>query len=174
MMALEKENANLRIDNDYLRNELRDVRDRLDAMGNVRIPAGKIPSNEAAVVAPAPIAAPIEAPAPETPAKLRSVSASATQTTAVLRLNAPPTSAPLAIAPPPATAATARATATVSVRESARRTRIYQVQTGDTLMKISVKMYGTSRRWRDIYNSNHTAMRNDRDLRVGQTLSIPP
>lgn len=51
--------------------------------------------------------------------------------------------------------------------------RTYIVQPGDTLGKISIKFYGTSRRYMDIYNANRDVLRSPSSIEVGQRLVIP-
>ena len=51
--------------------------------------------------------------------------------------------------------------------------RTYVVQPGDTLGKISVRFYGTSRRYMDIYNANRDVLSSPGSLQVGQELRIP-
>lgn len=47
------------------------------------------------------------------------------------------------------------------------------VQPGDTLSKISIRYYGTSRRYMDIYNANREILSSPADISVGQELIIP-
>ena len=49
----------------------------------------------------------------------------------------------------------------------------YEVQSGDTLSKISEKFYGTANRWNDIYQANRDILSSARSLRAGQELLIP-
>lgn len=51
--------------------------------------------------------------------------------------------------------------------------RNYTVQPGDTLGKISIKFYGTSRRYMDIYNANRDVLSSPSNVAVGQQLIIP-
>jgi LysM repeat protein len=51
--------------------------------------------------------------------------------------------------------------------------KTYTVQSGDTLSKISAKVYGTSSRWKDIYEANRNDLKNAHDLKLGQILWIP-
>lgn len=51
--------------------------------------------------------------------------------------------------------------------------RTYIVQPGDTLGKISIKFYGTSRRYMDIYNANRDVLSSPSNVTVGQQLIIP-
>lgn len=49
----------------------------------------------------------------------------------------------------------------------------YIVQHGDTLSKISTKVYGSPARWKEIYEANRSSLKNAHDLKLGQTLNIP-
>jgi len=51
--------------------------------------------------------------------------------------------------------------------------RIYEVQPGDTLWKISDRFYGHSRHWRRIYSANRNRVDDPRELPVGIKLIIP-
>ncbi|MGI8545652.1 MAG: LysM peptidoglycan-binding domain-containing protein [Aridibacter sp.] len=58
-------------------------------------------------------------------------------------------------------------------RGTAVNGRTYVVRPGDTLGKISVRFYGTSRRYMDIYNANRNVLASPNSVAVGQTLIIP-
>jgi len=49
----------------------------------------------------------------------------------------------------------------------------HTVASGDTLSSISKKYYGTSNRWRDIYNANRVSMSSPSELRPGMVLKLP-
>lgn len=49
----------------------------------------------------------------------------------------------------------------------------YVVRPGDSLAKISIRFYGTSRRYMDIYNANRDILSSPSSIAVGQTLRIP-
>jgi nucleoid-associated protein YgaU len=49
----------------------------------------------------------------------------------------------------------------------------YTVKSGDTLSKISKKMYGDSSKWNRIYNANKSTVPNPNKLKVGTKLVIP-
>ena len=49
----------------------------------------------------------------------------------------------------------------------------YIVQPGNTLGRISIKFYGTSSRYMDIYNANRDRLSSPSNIRVGQQLIIP-
>ena len=51
--------------------------------------------------------------------------------------------------------------------------RTFTVRPGDSLSSISRAVYGTSARWRDIFEANRNILRNPNDLRVGQVLQVP-
>ncbi len=50
----------------------------------------------------------------------------------------------------------------------------YKVQPGDTLIKVSVKCYGTPRYYHLIVNANRGRIGRNNQIRIGQTLVIPP
>jgi len=49
----------------------------------------------------------------------------------------------------------------------------YRVQEGDTLSRISSKMYNDSKKWNKIFEANRSTMRTPGNLKVGQVLIIP-
>lgn len=51
--------------------------------------------------------------------------------------------------------------------------RTYTVQAGDTLSKISREMYGSSGRWKEIFDANRSILPSQNALRPGQVLKIP-
>jgi len=52
--------------------------------------------------------------------------------------------------------------------------REYTVVAGDTLSRISQKVYGTPSRWEDIFNANKAALPRPDRVKVGQKLIVPP
>jgi LysM repeat protein len=50
----------------------------------------------------------------------------------------------------------------------------YTVKEGDTLRSISRKFYKTSKRWREILEANEKKIDDPDNLKVGQSLTIPP
>ena len=52
--------------------------------------------------------------------------------------------------------------------------RTYTVQSGDSLGRISQKVYGTSRHWRKILEANRDVIPDERRMRAGVELRIPP
>lgn len=65
------------------------------------------------------------------------------------------------------------ASATSSPQSPSGPAATYSVQPGDTLSKISIRLYGTSRRWQDIYKANQDRLHSAEDLSIGQVLVIP-
>lgn len=51
--------------------------------------------------------------------------------------------------------------------------RTHKVQAGETLSEISTKVYGTSKRWQDIYEKNRDILSDAKSVRPGQTLVLP-
>ncbi len=49
----------------------------------------------------------------------------------------------------------------------------YTVQSGDTLSKISTRVYGVSNRWAEIFEANRDQLPSPNALKVGQVLRIP-
>ena len=52
--------------------------------------------------------------------------------------------------------------------------QFYTVAAGDTLSKVSHKVYGSSAYWERIYKANGDALKSPHDLKVGQVLKVPP
>jgi tetratricopeptide (TPR) repeat protein len=82
----------------------------------------------------------------------------------------------------PPTTAKPRAAATTAQKptspaaqppQATRGARTHTVGKGDTLMSLSLRYYGTRSRWRDIYQANRGAMKNEGDIRIGMQLAIP-
>lgn len=186
MMTFEKENANLRQENDYLRNELADLRERVRLQGNA-LPTGATTSVPPLVkIIPVP-AAPLNLTDP-----VSSVAAASEEGAPILD-SLPPEVAvkplitqPVVVIPKsaptvnvkPTSRSVRMGTSTPSINRTAQnatgKVKQYKVQKGDSLSTIALKVYGDNRRWRDIYLANRASMRNERDLRVGQVLRIPP
>jgi len=49
----------------------------------------------------------------------------------------------------------------------------YVVKKGDTLQKISEKFYGTTKKWKNIYDANRHVLKSPDRIRPGQKLIIP-
>lgn len=56
---------------------------------------------------------------------------------------------------------------------TAQTDSIYTVAEGDTLSRISYKVYGSGVHWEKIFNANQDKLRSPNDLKVGQVLNIP-
>tara|TARA_B100001093_G_C26737445_1_gene975097 strand:+ start:95 stop:934 length:840 start_codon:yes stop_codon:yes gene_type:complete len=56
---------------------------------------------------------------------------------------------------------------------SQKRMTTYEVQTGDTLSRISAKFYKNRKYYKIIYQANQDQMKSENDLKVGQILRIP-
>ncbi len=54
------------------------------------------------------------------------------------------------------------------------QTRMYRVQQGDTLSKISQKFYGDSKHYKLIYEANKDRLKSPAELRLGEEIAIPP
>jgi len=72
-----------------------------------------------------------------------------------------------------AIAAKKLSTTQVVVPSKPVRISSYTVKTGDSLSKISQKVYGASDQWDKIYNANKSKMKHPKDLKAGQVLKIP-
>jgi nucleoid-associated protein YgaU len=49
----------------------------------------------------------------------------------------------------------------------------YTVQNNDTLQKISIKIYGTSKKWKKIFDANSDQLKSPDRIYAGQVLKIP-
>jgi len=78
----------------------------------------------------------------------------------------------------PAAAAKGKAPAAAGKKTAAapagKTVTSYKVQPGDTLIKVSQKCYGTPRYYHLIVNANRGRIGRNNQIRVGQTLVIPP
>ncbi len=54
-----------------------------------------------------------------------------------------------------------------------KESRIYIVEKGDTLQKISEKAYGTTKKWKNIFEANTDILKDPNSIYVGQELTIP-
>jgi len=50
----------------------------------------------------------------------------------------------------------------------------YKVKAGDTLSKIAEKVYGDAAKYNLIFEANKDQLKSADDIKVGQTLKIPP
>jgi len=71
----------------------------------------------------------------------------------------------------PAPASATQANQRVEVRSDVPQT--YIVKAGDTLSSISRKIYGTTARWKEIYNANRDRLASPESLKPGQSLILP-
>ncbi|MBI3884904.1 MAG: LysM peptidoglycan-binding domain-containing protein [Opitutae bacterium] len=89
---------------------------------------------------------------------------------------APPVGSPVrAASRPPATTAPAgsdKKPATTAATP-ARHPRRYTVRPGDTLSKISLQVYGTKAKYKELYLANKSVLKSESDLKVGMELAIP-
>lgn len=91
----------------------------------------------------------------------------------------PPDSAPARpAAAPAAVTAAAPAVAPAVAKPAApaqpvKPARTYTVRASDTLSRIAGAMYGDTTQWKKIYEANRATMKNENDLKAGQTLIIP-
>jgi len=88
----------------------------------------------------------------------------------VARIQQTSAAAPAVAAPLAATGTTATAP---QRPQAAASFRSYTVESGDTLTRISIKMYGTGTRWTDIFNANRDVLPNENSLKIGMQLRIP-
>ncbi len=51
--------------------------------------------------------------------------------------------------------------------------KTYRVKTGDTLSRISRKVYGSAKYYKLIYNANRDVLKSESELKIGQELKIP-
>lgn len=49
----------------------------------------------------------------------------------------------------------------------------YTVQKGDTLQKISMKLFGTTKKWKKIFNANRDVLKSPDKVKPGMVLKIP-
>ncbi|MBF0501097.1 MAG: LysM peptidoglycan-binding domain-containing protein [Candidatus Riflebacteria bacterium] len=143
----------------------------LRVFGNVRKPDGHFPNGgievrnfrvveEAKPAAPAPAPEPAPAPAPE-PEPAPAPAPEPEPAPAPMPEPAPEPTPIVEPAPIPGeTGAT-----------SEEKTKSYVVQKGDTMAKISKKVYGTTKKWKKIADANN--IKDPKALKVGKTLKIP-
>ena len=61
----------------------------------------------------------------------------------------------------------------ITLIKEEKEPKIYVVEKGDTLQKISDKMYGTTKKWKKIYEANRDALESPDMIKLGQRLVIP-
>ena len=69
--------------------------------------------------------------------------------------------------------ATATAAPVVTPAPVKAAPKTYVIQKGDTLSKISQKFYGTTKKWKAIYDANRDRINNINNLKVGTQIVIP-
>jgi nucleoid-associated protein YgaU len=84
-----------------------------------------------------------------------------------------PRGATLRIPPASELGGTRRAAPAPTPERKAPATKTYTVREGDVLSKISQKLLGTSKRWREILELNGDKLERAEDLRVGMVLVVP-
>lgn len=89
------------------------------------------------------------------------------------RLSAPAESVPVAAAPVLAAQTSAAEAAPPPPPEKPPVPATHVVARGDTLSGISRKYYGTTARWRDIYEANRVTLSSPSALRPGMVLKLP-
>ncbi|MBU1124462.1 MAG: LysM peptidoglycan-binding domain-containing protein [Candidatus Omnitrophica bacterium] len=60
-----------------------------------------------------------------------------------------------------------------SMETTVNRYKKYTVQKGDTLQKISQKLFGTTKKWHKIYNVNQDTLKGPNKIFPGQVINIP-
>ncbi|MCC7300964.1 MAG: LysM peptidoglycan-binding domain-containing protein [Verrucomicrobia bacterium] len=55
----------------------------------------------------------------------------------------------------------------------AKPARTYTVRPGDTLSRIAGSVYGDASQWKKIYEANRDQMKNETDIKIGQSLVVP-
>jgi LysM repeat protein len=60
-----------------------------------------------------------------------------------------------------------------SISGNGTQNEYYIVQKGDTLQKISEKVFGTTQKWKSIYEANKNVLKSPDRIRAGQKLVIP-
>jgi len=79
----------------------------------------------------------------------------------------------LLTAPPPPRPAPAVSSVEVKPAEPSKPAKTYTVRAGDTLSRIAGSVYSDSTQWPKIYEANREQMKNESDIKVGQSLVIP-
>jgi len=85
----------------------------------------------------------------------------------------PPPPVDTSVEQPEAKSSKSKAQPKESYATRSKSTRSYTVKKGDTLQKISQKFYGTTKKWRQIYEANRKVLKDPDKLTVGTKLTIP-
>lgn len=78
-----------------------------------------------------------------------------------------------AVRPPPGPAPAPARQPSRSGSNGSSEAQVYTVVAGDTLSHISGKVYGTTTRWRDIFEANRDVLPNENSLKIGMKLRMP-
>lgn len=84
-----------------------------------------------------------------------------------------PSTAPASTTRTPVAATTQTTRSQQRAAATPAQSTTYVVEAGDTLSRISSKVYGTPGRWQDIFQANRDVLPSPHALKVGQTLKIP-
>lgn len=57
--------------------------------------------------------------------------------------------------------------------EASQELTDYKVQKGDTLQKISMKLFGTTKKWKKLFNMNKDMLKSPDKLRPGMVIKVP-
>jgi nucleoid-associated protein YgaU len=57
---------------------------------------------------------------------------------------------------------------------SSTATKVYEVQSGDSLSKIAKREYGDANKWPTIFEANRDQLKDPNKIFPGQKLNIPP
>lgn len=79
----------------------------------------------------------------------------------------------IAVLPGNTTGANAQQGQTQANAQRSASAKTYVIQSGDTLSKISQKVYGNKNRWQEIYQANKDTIKKPENLKVGQEIVIP-
>ncbi len=69
--------------------------------------------------------------------------------------------------------ATFERAAALSGKQKEAPKQVYEVQSGDSLSKIALDLYGDASRWPEIFEANKDTIKDPNLIRVGQKLNIP-
>jgi nucleoid-associated protein YgaU len=108
-------------------------------------------------------------------ARLRQAQTTLDQIASAARLINSPATAPSTQAAPvrSITNATPNNPVLAAPEPAAPAPRYHVVAEGDSLTRISMRYYGTSTRWNEIYDANREVLKGENALRPGQRLQIP-
>ncbi|HAJ56142.1 MAG TPA: hypothetical protein DCL35_00035 [Candidatus Omnitrophica bacterium] len=65
------------------------------------------------------------------------------------------------------------ATEEIEGQDATRKDSYYTVEPNDTLGKISLKVYGTAKKWKKIFEANADQLKTPDKIYAGQVLKIP-